>query len=320
LDVTRWVNRVYQGDTLEVLKTLPSNLVSCIVTSPPYYQLRDYQIEGQIGMESTPEEYVEKLAAVFREAKRVLRDDGALWLNIGDMYIDQDLVMIPSLVALALKRDGWILRNHVVWRKLNPMPVSVRNRLACTWESVFFFVKTRKYYFDLESIRVPTKVNGVKKNPGDVWVLPTGSFKDAHFAVFSPDLVKMPILSTCPQWICKRCGAPRTRIVKIEKLHPEDHSSRKKWSRSLARASVMREAPQRGWESIHRTVGWTKCECDAGFRPGIVLDPFCGSGTTLYVAQQLGRYWIGIDIKPEYVEMSKRRVQSIYAEHLTKWI
>jgi len=319
IDYEKWTNRIYLGDALSVLKKLPSNLVNCIVTSPPYYRLRDYQVEGQIGLEDTPQEYIEKLVAVFREARRVLRDDGALWLNIGDMYIDNSLQLIPFKLAVRLMEEGWKLRNNIVWKKVSPMPVSVRNRVSCTWEPLFFFTKTSKYYFDLEAIRVPAKTRGLKKNPGDVWELPTGFFKGAHFAVFSEELVKRPILATCPQWICRKCDKPRERIVEVIKLGRRDDSSRKKWPRGKT-SSVMRECPEKGWESIHRTIGWTDCGHNAGWRKGIVLDPFCGSGTTLYVAQQLGRAWIGIDIKPEYVEMSKHRISKIYADDLSRWI
>jgi len=841
LDYEKWTNKIYLGDALSVLKKLPSNLVNCIVTSPPYYRLRDYQVEGQIGLEDTPQEYIERLVDVFREARRVLRDDGALWLNLGDTYYSgkgeiysgrssddytkavshswrpkvfsnwlrhKQLLLIPPRVAIAMQEDGWLLRNVVVWEKTNPMPSclsedteiyirennqvkvltlgalyasgiegkeiltphgwkrirkiwkvkkekylqfrfgsssevkcsldhrfpvshdnrrknyevkkakdfrddphrmldrllfvpigkflegnikeiygvkldyelgrflglivaeggfnaprghqckitlsreeketlsfftnvlkerfnqyfsiyemdnyvsclfssllirklyekvckgkckekelnlnfilntplefrqglfdgiiegdghydengrisygtasealrnhvyllassigllasrhppikrldkrtqkvytlypltiplslqrevikgemvkmgyynrklqkyipskyrnefyaktlkitnikvektecelidlevegglflingglvthnSVKDRLSCTWEYMFFFVKNEKYYFDLDAIRVPhkskirqygirpkqkaspdsvvggphrltreyhplgknpgdtwssseleekftqgillvreameqsdrtykTKYTGTGmegkhfasregriaksrevakavakqifpdspalqrqfikfyhnfvghpfgKNPGDIWKLPTASFKEAHFAVFPSDLVKRPILATCPRWICKKCDRPRERVVKIEKLEPEDDSTRKKRGRSQAKMAVMREAPSKGWLSIHRTVGWTDCGCNVGWRKGIVLDPFCGSGTTLYVAQQLGRSWIGIDIKPEYVEMSKRRISKIYADDLSRWI
>lgn len=257
---------LYLGDALEVARTLPAGVADCIVTSPPYFGLRDYGTEGQYGLEPSPAEYVEKLRMLFTELKRVLADDGSLWLNIGDSYysgrgnpgphaddhkqgarrgfvrpLDQpgaswakpkSLLGIPWMVASALQSDGWILRNAIVWRKLLAMPESVKDRLSSQYELVFLLVKRRFYHFDHNSVRGPAA--------GDVWDdIPHSPFSGGHFAV-------MPIV--------------------------------------LAQRCIL-----------------------AGCKPGgTVLDPFSGSGTTGLAAQRTGRKYIGIDLNPEYLDLSLR--------------
>ena len=180
------LNKIYNMDCLEGLKQLPDNLINCCVTSPPYWGLRDYGVEGQLGLESTPEEYVSKMVEIFREVKRVLRKDGTLWLNLGDSYVmkfgggkgrksgttkaavdeiekppreipsdlkPKDLVGIPWMVAFALRADGWYLRQDIVWHKPNPMPESVTDRCTRAHEYIFMLTKKRKYFYDREAIR-----------------------------------------------------------------------------------------------------------------------------------------------------------------------
>lgn len=256
------------GDSLEQARTLPGGSVDCIVTSPPYYGLRDYGSEGQYGLEESPAEYVETMRALFSELRRTLTDDGTLWLNIGDSYgKNKQLMGIPWRVAFALQDDGWTLRNAIIWHKPNAMPESVLDRLSCRYETVFMFSKSQRYWYDLDPIReghkyaVPGKrghgggsVNGTSKgvsatgeghmygningkNPGDVWSINTQPFPGAHFAVF-------------PKELARRC------IV-------------------------------------------------AGCKPdGTVLDPFSGSGTTGIVAQENGRKYVGIDISADYLKLS----------------
>lgn len=186
------LNHIYQGDALMVLRRLPDQSVNCIVTSPPYWGLRDYGVAGQMGMESTPEEYIDSMVAVFREAKRVLRDDGTLWLNVGDSYASKsrgyrsaektgkqaylstgtygailkrekvvsglkakDLVGIPWMLAFALRSDGWYLRSDIIWAKKNCMPESVTDRPTKSHEYIFLLTKSEKYYYDHESIKEP---------------------------------------------------------------------------------------------------------------------------------------------------------------------
>ena len=259
---------IINADVIEALKTLPDKSVNCCVTSPPYYGLRDYKVAGQIGLEETPEEYVNKQVEVFREVKRVLKDDGTLWLNIGDSYAAnrsyqvhntigteghtyssgstvpdglkaKDLIGIPWKVAFALQADGWYLRQDIIWEKPNCMPESVKDRCTKSHEYVFLLSKSKSYYFDHESIREPSAKDGLK-NKRSVWTINTKPYKGAHFATFPTDLVKPCVFAGCP-------------------------------------------------------VG------------GTILDPFGGSGTTGQVAIELGRKAILIELNSEYISLIQQR-------------
>lgn len=209
------------GDSLEQSQALPDESVDCMVTSPPYYGLRDYGSDGQYGLEETPAGYVETMRALFNELRRVLAVDGTLWLNIGDSYAKgKQLMGMPWRVAFALQDDGWILRNAIIWHKPNAMPESVQDRLSGRHEMVFMFTKSQKYWFDLDPIReesnrveayAPNKwsapdirrheghrgshANG--RNPGDVWAINTQPFPGAHFAAFPKELARRCIVAGC---------------------------------------------------------------------------------------------------------------------------
>ena len=215
-------NVIHTGDVFDVLPNLPAESVHTVMTSPPYWNLRDYGEADQLGLEDTAEEFVENLADVFDEVKRVLLPDGSLWLNLGDTYDDKDLQQIPARVALELQDRGWILRNRVTWTKPNAMPQSVKDRLNDTTEAVFHFVKSREYWYDLDAIRephiAPNRTAGKRedykqygggqderpeshpegKNPGDVFEVATKPFPKAHFATYPPELCEKPIKATCP--------------------------------------------------------------------------------------------------------------------------
>lgn len=212
---------LHHGDSLEVSRTLDSGSVDCIVTSPPYFGLRDYGSAGQYGMEESPSAYVETMRALFSELRRVLATDGTLWLNIGDSYCKgKQLGGIPWRVAIALQDDGWILRNSIIWHKPNAMPESVTDRLSGRHENLFMFSKSQRYHFDLDPIREesdrieeykPNKwassdvrrheghrgshANG--RNPGDVWSINTQPFPGSHFAVFPQELARRAIAAGC---------------------------------------------------------------------------------------------------------------------------
>lgn len=212
---------LHHGDSLEVARTLESRSVHCVVTSPPYFGLRDYGNDGQYGLEESPAAYVETMRALFSELRRVLADDGTLWLNIGDTYgRGKRLLGIPWQVALELQNDGWTLRNSIIWHKPNAMPESVTDRLSGRHENLFMFSKSKSYWFDLDPIREesnrvqeykPNKwaseeirqhqghrgshANG--RNPGDVWSINTQPFPGSHFAVMPRELAHRAIVAGC---------------------------------------------------------------------------------------------------------------------------
>jgi DNA modification methylase len=293
---------IHQGDCVEVMAGMEADSVHCCVTSPPYWSLRDYGVEGQLGLEPTPEEYVERMVAVFREVWRVLRDDGTLWLNLGDSYNAQyrgggfdtasdkqrsnfgtadfmatkarmvtglkpkDLVGIPWRVAFALQADGWYLRSDIIWAKPNPMPESVRDRPTKAHEYVFLLSKQARYWYDAEAIAEASC--GAAEYPkrhgnGESVCGPGGAYR---------------VGSTTS-------GRNRRTVWTIAtQPYPEAHFAT--FPEKLVEPCVLAGCP----------VG------------GTVLDPFCGSGTTGVVAARLGREFIGIELNPEYVAMAKRRI------------
>lgn len=324
-------NEILVGDAREVMPTLPAGSVDTVITSPPYYALRDYHDDRQIGHEASVDGWVEELRVVLRGLARVLKPSGSLWLNLGDTYsrhphhgaLPKSLLLGPERLALAMTEDGWIIRNRVVWAKTNPMPTSVRDRLACSHELLYFATRTPKYFFDLDAIRIPhrshlnrpsaaaarraitaerpelagplagsnvgldrTKASGrvghhLGKNPGDVWQFATSTWHGPHHAVYPEALLTRPILATCPEKVCVACGAP--------------------WDR--ARAD--RNKPLVVLGDLHPS-----CDCNAGPRPGLVLDPFMGAGTTAVAAERHGRDWSGIELNPSFAGAAMRRIET----------
>ena len=188
------------GDAATVLRELPERSAQCVVTSPPYWGLRDYGIGEQLGLEATPDEYVAKMVTVFREVRRVLRDAGTLWLNLGDSYGDaKQLQGIPWRVAFALQADGWYLRRDRIWHKPNPMPDSVTDRCTKAHEYIFLLSKSPRYYYNAEAIAEPAQCAGDPRNKRSVWTVTTKPFSGAHFATFPPDLIEPCIKAGCPK-------------------------------------------------------------------------------------------------------------------------
>ena len=260
------------GDCVETLKQFDEK-ARCCITSPPYYGLRDYGGEDcQIGLEESPEEYIQKLVEVFREVRNNLTEDGTLWVNIGDSYYnyrpgkgqslvkqsvstnkqdlpdncprrgnklkgykEKDLIGIPWMLAFALRKDGWYLRQDIIWNKPNPMPESVRDRCTKSHEYLFLLSKNQNYYFDVDVIKEPTR------RKRSVWNVQTKPYKDAHFAVYPPELIEPCILASSQQ-------------------------------------------------------------------NDIILDPFMGSGTTAMVAKSLGRYYIGCELHEDYGKLIENRI------------
>lgn len=270
--------KILRGDCAVSLQQLPDQSANCCVTSPPYWGLRDYGHDGQIGLEESPEIYVQKLAAVFREVRRVLRPDGTLWLNIGDSYNayngnrgpsasfqsttekalpslpkgygltckelkNKDLVGIPWRVAFALQADGWYLRQDIIWHKPNPMPESVTDRCTKAHEYLFLLSKSERYYFDAEKIQEKTAFGvAEKRNKRSVWSVNVQPFHGAHFATFPPALIEPCILAGCPDG-------------------------------------------------------------------GTVLDPFGGAGTTGLVANRHNRRAIICELNPDYAQLAEARIR-----------
>lgn len=261
---------ILKGDALHILRSLPSESVQCAVTSPPYWGLRDYNIEGQIGLEPTLPQFINRLVAVFNEVKRILKDDGVLWLNIGDGYTSgnrgwrapdrknparamnvrpdtpeglkpKDLLGVPWRMAFALQQDGWYLRSDIIWNKPNAMPESVKDRPTRSHEYIFLLSKSEKYYYDNESIM---EMNGRgRRNRRTVWDICTQPFPESHFATFPPELIDPCILAG------SRTG-------------------------------------------------------------DYVLDPFFGSGTVGVICQKRRRKYIGIELHPDYFDMAVRRLSA----------
>jgi DNA modification methylase len=494
-------NKILCGDALEELQKIPDNSIDCIITSPPYWGLRNYQVEGQIGLEPTLEEYLEKLLKITAELKRILKKSGVMFWNHGDAYCGsqghfnaknpkaREGKLIPDwknypkkclylqnwrLILKMIDKQGWILRNVIIWYKPNHMPSSVKDRFTNAYDSIFMLVKNKKYYFELDAVRIPPKtfenrpygivrerefeyntlypeirkrqnsaaynwklrrtpnvmewrknvfnyrvrdaekkseqcpqfkatkeeierykeknfdddywwnfligtshpnrfykqafqimekwmienncydyekfyqwwcqqkqglwqrgnlIEGqayklkeelpfpapekifIGKNPGDVWQIPTQpappEARGKHFAMFPENLVEPMILAGCPTQVCKKCGKPRERII-VSLYKGSTIGTKPKEGKILEKASqLQRTTSGLPFGYTGKTIGWTDCGCGAGFEPGIVLDPFMGSGTVAVVAKKLGRSFIGIELNPEYVRISNERLKKI---------
>jgi len=301
--------QLYQGDALETLKQMEDESINCCVTSPPYWGLRDYGVDGQLGLEPTPDEYVANMVEVFREVKRVLRNDGTLWLNLGDCYNGsggaggdyskgglkegqpkypgrkvatlkpKDLVGIPWMVAFALRADGWWLRSDIIWAKPNPMPESVTDRPTKSHEYIFLLSKSARYYYDADAI---------KENSVD----PQGSAARYKYTFSGRDGLIMPD------------GKPQQIAPKGIREFSSKRNKRTVWNittKPFSEAHFATFPPELPEICI-------KAGCPEG---GTVLDPFAGAGTTLYVAEQLGRNSIGIELNPDYCDIIRRRMAGL---------
>jgi DNA modification methylase len=293
---------IYHGDALAMLAALPSESVHCCLTSPPYWGLRDYGAEGQIGLEGTPEEYVEKLVEVFRAVRRVLRPAGTLWLNLGDTYNGfmanqratsisaatqharprfesghgprtrnlkpKDLVGIPWRVAFALQADGWWLRQDIIWAKPNPMPESVTDRPTKAHEYLFLLAKSERYFYDAQAI-------------AEKAVMAPG--KSGFGGPKNNDGVKAHTNDVGKAW--DKTESRNARSVWTIATQPFSEAHFATFPPALARRAIL-------------------AGCPSG---GAVLDPFYGAGTTGMVAKNLNRRCIGIELNPEYCEIAARR-------------
>lgn len=302
--------RIVNNEAIVGLSSLDPQSVNCVVTSPPYWMLRDYGAEGQLGMEETPDEFVARLVDIMRHVRRVLRDDGVLWMNLGDTYASddkwggstsgkhvsalhgktgvgrtkrksglksKDLVGIPWRVALALQADGWYLRSEVIWHKPSPMPEAVKDRPTRAHEHIFLLTKSRRYQYDAEAIKEPVTGGAHTRGSG---VNPKASGDGAD-----------------QKWKVKQNASFSSAVSGLV----ETRNKRTVWT--------VAQEPFRG---AHFATFPTKLiePCIlAGCPPGgTVLDPFGGAGTTGLVADRLGRDAVLIDINPEYCRMARERI------------
>jgi len=332
-------NEILVGDATEKLKTLPSASIDCVITSPPYWNQRDYHADGQIGLEATVDAWVASLRTVFAEVARVLKPGGGLWLNIGDTYSQSQrsgippkgMVCAPERLLLALTEAGWIVRSKVIWSKTNTMPNGVADRLNVTYEPIYFLVRSPRYYFDLHALREPREPtpmllanalpadDGTKladslgdparpilgTNPGDVWRIPTKGFSGPHFATFPPEIVRRPLLATCPEAICTSCGVPWKRSVRTWRVPLGDGGGHRRDDDGY----VMRF--DKTWNTFRQSGDLVPCGCNAPTVRGVVLDPFCGTNTVGKVAQEHDRDWIGIEINPDYADLARQRTTAV---------
>jgi DNA modification methylase len=274
------LDRIYVGDAEQVLSSWPSRFVDLCVTSPPYFQLRDYGHEAQIGLEETPDEYVRRLLAVLAQVGRVLRPGGSLYLNLSDTYRGKSLLGIPWRVARELTDRGWYLRNAIVWYKPYGLPSAIKDRLTNRYEFVFHLTRSRRYFFDLDPIRIPNSsrrqrmtgpvrrgAQGLAHGPG---LLVAGNFIPNPRGKNPGDV-----------WTIGPETRPKQYIVTGQTTHfapfPEE----------LARRPIL-----------------------AASQPGdVVLDPFIGSGTTALVAARLGRRFLGVELVPSYAKLAAARLR-----------
>ena len=328
------MNKIIQGDSLEVLKTLESESVDCCVTSPPYWALRDYGVEGQLGLEPTFQEYINKLCDIFDEVKRVLKKEGTCWVNIGDTYggsgkgaggysnkstpqgytgentkgrkmakeswnfkkapkiengVQKSLCQIPSRFAIEMTNRGWILRNRLIWHKPNAMPSSVKDRFSVDYEDIFFFVKSKKYWFEQQKVpRLTTEKR-------------------------ADSVVRDRVLGY---------DSKQNKMRKQDNVPSKNASTYKgfnqRWSKSPTDGKNMRSVwtiTTKPYKEAHfATYPETLIEpmiragCPVG---GIVLDPFFGAGTTGVVATKQNKKYIGIELNPEYIKIADNRIKGI---------
>ena len=283
---------IINRDALFALRELPDESVHCCVTSPPYYALRDYGLDAQIGQEDTPEQYIERLVEVFHELKRVLRSDGTFWLNIADTYCgaerkagckQKDLIGIPWLLAFALRRDGWYLRSDIIWHKENPMPESCKDRPSRSYEHIFLLTKSKQYFYDATAIAEPIAPTTAARYRG-------GRSGGTKYTEEVPGQGKV-------QGINKA----RSGGYYDDALIPTMRNKRDVW--------LINTVPYKGGHFAAYPPKLAETCIAAGCpKGGIVLDPFFGSGTTGKAAKDLDRHFIGIELNIEYCALARARI------------
>ena len=329
------IDYVYNEDCLSGLKKLPDNCIDCCVTSPPYYALRDYGCEGQIGLEETPQDYIDRLTDVFSEVYRVLKPEGTLWLNIGDSYCgtgdkgdykdpknengrngqsvsktkivdgckQKDLIGIPWMLAFSLRNTGWYLRQDIIWHKPNPMPESVTDRCTKSHEYIFLMSKSKQYYFDYEQIQeVATGYDGKKDT------MKHGT-KKYNTPVLPNTKVQSLAVNEHQRWKFKNLQEdgqkPNSMHLRRAEGLPDNvypvRNKRDVWS-------VNTKPDLNAHFAVYPEELIRPCILAGCPKDGIVLDPFMGSGTTARCAHRWGRHYIGFELNPDYISIIRKKV------------
>lgn len=321
----------------QVQISLPQNSIDLIVTSPPYWQKRDYGVKDQLGQESDPDDYVKNLVGALNLWRDFLRPSGSVFLNIGDTYHNKSLVGIPGEFAREAQREGWTIRNHIIWSKNNGIPSPADDRLVPRHEHIYHLVWNDDYYYDLFGY---SKVYGNGSNPGDVWSMSHDRNTDGHLAPYPEELVRRAVTLACPPSICQKCGQPKERVFErplknLNKDRPQARRALEKFENSdleekhirairakgisdAGKAKEFQQGAKQNSEEVDIlakeakevlggyfreftfaqpvTKEWEGCDCEADEQPGLVFDPFAGSGTTIKVAYELGYHAFGTDL------------------------
>lgn len=338
------INKIYNGDCLEVLKNFPDNSIDCVVTSPPYWCCRDYGVEGQIGLEEHPQQYINKIVLVMKELKRIIKETGTIWLNLGDSFYtksgsgqgsnylkrykemdggrgelhkaqtqtrgkfksnwlkNKQKLLIPCRIAIACQDElGLVLRNNITWVKQvvnwktkeslgSSMPSSIKDRLNLNSENIFLFVKSNDYYFNLDAIRIKHKSTSIKRN------------KYPRLANTSKDGVSFG-RPTNPGELLNPLGKNPGDCIMFP-LEPNSENHFAMFPKTLPEFCILAGCPEKVCNKCGKPKQFKNisCNCKEDFSGGIVLDPFSGGGTTLFVAKHLLRNYIGIEINPTYIK------------------
>ncbi|QQD56720.1 site-specific DNA-methyltransferase [Pseudomonas fluorescens BBc6R8] len=338
-------HRVLIGDCIESMRTLPDKSVQMCVTSPPYYGLRDYGVDGQIGLEETPAEFIARLVEVFREVRRVLRDDGTIWVNMGDSYAsdskwggstggmhvkalhgdgsigrtrtrtglsDKNLMGMPWRLAFALQDDGWYLRQDIIWNKPNPMPESTRDRCTKSHEYLFLLSKSPRYYYDQDAIKEPVAQSSIIRMAQDL--------EQQRGSDRVPGKSNGPMKAVrSKRDSFKRDDSKREQPIPGQSLgtHRPDREE-SAWPLDTRNKRSVWTVPTQGFKGAHFATFppdlIRPCILAGAPLGGIVLDPFGGAGTTAVVAMQEGRKSILCELNPEYAAMAERRIASAWLD------
>jgi site-specific DNA-methyltransferase (adenine-specific) len=302
--------------------------------------------KGELGLEPSPEMFINNLCDIFDEIKRCLKPHGSCWVNLGDSYVrnpsqqdqsgktgiqnmkyqynfkhkknygstykSKSLVQIPSRFAIEMTSRGWILRNEIIWHKPSCLPASVTDRYTVDYEKMFFFTKNPKYYFKQQ---IEETKDLLQRNKRTVWHVNTASFKGAHFAVYPPQLLEGPLDATCPRFVDKKTG--KAREITIEKKSIERHELPTD-NPNYRPARYDGKYTQGQRFAAYYDKGYTDGRDDDEFIPGVVLDPFFGSGTTAEVAMKQGKDWVGIELNEDFEKISRKRLEPTKIEKKTR--